>query len=138
VSNERVIVADDAAGLGMMLGDLVRGNLAAHPDRARILDGARGHVNIRATDADVEVGLLFTGGELSIGSPFEKPDLSIACDSQTLLGLSSVPLRMGRPDVLKPEGRAVVAKMLKGTLKVRGMFAHAKLMSSLQRLLSVA
>ena len=135
---DRIIVSPEAPGLGHMLADLIRGNIAAHPDRTALLDNARGRVNITAVDADVDVGLLFTGRELSIGSAVPKPDIAITCDAETLMSLSSVPLRMGRPDVLTPEGRAVVAKLMTGKLKVRGLVAHPKLMTQLQKLISVA
>jgi hypothetical protein len=135
---ERVIVTPEAPGLGQMLGDLIKGNIAAHPDRLALLERAHGSVNINATDAEVEVGLVFTGQELSIGTAVAKPDIAIACDSETLMALSSVPLRMGRPDVMTPQGRGVIKKIVSRQLKVRGMVAHAKLMTQLQKLISVS
>jgi hypothetical protein len=135
---EDIIVSDDASGLGHMLADLVRGNIAAHPDRAASLGRMRGKINICATDAGVTVGLFFTGQQLSVGSALPEPDIEITCDASTLLSLTSVPLRMGRPDVLTREGRQVVRKILVRELRVRGLFAHAKLMTQLQKLLSVA
>lgn len=135
---ERVVVAAGADGLGQMLADLVRGNLAAHPERVALLDGVRGQINIRAEDAGVEVGLFFTGRELSVGSPFPRPDIAITCDSETLMALSGVPLWMGRPDVRTAAGRAVVRKILARRLRIRGMLTHPRLLAQLQKLLSVA
>lgn len=134
---ERVIVAEDAPGLAHMLGDLVRGNLATHPDRVKVLESMRGRVNVHATDAEVEVGMVFTGGEVSVGSPVEDADVSIRCDSETLLELTSVPLLMGRPDITTPEGRSVVTKVLKRALVIDGLIRHQMLVTRLQQLLSV-
>lgn len=133
-----VVTDPDVEGLGVMLADLVRGNIDADPARARLLHGVTGTVNVRARDAEVEVGLEFVGGQLLVhGKPFPKADLAIECDAETLMGMSSVPLRMGMPDVATADGRAVFRKMVRGDLKVRGMVTKPKLMIRLQKLLSV-
>jgi len=135
---ERIITTPGADGLGEMIADIIRGNVASHPDRAKLLDGVIGRVNIRATDAAVEIGMLFTGHQVSIGSPFPEPDIAVAADAETLLALSTVPIRFGRPDPMTPEGRTLIGKMAHGELVVRGQFAHPKLLTRLQKLLSVA
>ena len=134
-----VVVDPDVEGLGVMLADLVRGNIEANPDRARLLEGVIGRVNLRARDADVAVGMEFRGGQLFVRAhPFPKADLDVDTDADTLMGMSTVPLRFGMPDVGSADGRAVVRKMLKGQLKVRGMVTKPKLLIRLQKLLSVA
>lgn len=134
-----VVTDPDLEGLGAMLADLVRGNLEADPSRARLLQGVSGTVNIRARDAEVEVGMEFREGRLHVrATPFPNPKLAIETDAGTLMGMSTVPLRFGMPDVAHAEGRAVVQKMLRGNLKVRGMARGLSLMVRLQKLLSVA
>jgi hypothetical protein len=54
------------------------------------------------------------------------------------MGMSSVPLRFGMPDVAQADGRTVVKKMFRGDLKVRGMIRGLPLMVRLQKLLSVS
>ena len=126
-------------GLGAMLADLVRANIEADPSRARLLHGVSGKVNVRARDAEVEVGMEFRGGQLHVRSaPFTDAKLAIDCDADTLMGMSSVPLRFGMPDVAQAEGRIVVKKMFRGDLKVRGILRGMPLMIRLQKLLSVA
>jgi hypothetical protein len=134
---DHVVVAPGVAPLGEMLAGLVSANLASDPERARLLDVA-GRVNIRAQDADTEVGLLFTGRELRIGEPLAAPDLSIACDSTTLMDLANVKLRFGRPDPTTPLGRELIGKIARKQLVVKGMLAHPKLLTRVQKLLSVA
>lgn len=126
-------------GLGAVLAGLVRGNIERDPARARLLRGRLGRVNVRALDAGVAAGILLGGGRFRVrGTPLPEPHLDVACDSETLMSLSSVPLRFGLPDVGTPEGRAVVAKMLRGDLRVRGMLLNLPVLMRLQRLLSVA
>ena len=133
-----VVIDPEVEGLGVMLADLVRGNIEADPTRARLLHGVKGTINVHAHDAEVDVGLEFAGGQMLVhAKPFPKADLDITTDAETLMGMSSTPLRMGMPDVMFAEGRAVVGKMLRGDLKVRGMMTRSKLLTRLQRLLSV-
>ena len=117
-----VVTDPDLEGLGVMLADLVRGNLEAHPNRADLLRGVRGTVNVHARDAEVSVGMEFRDGRLHVNArPFAKAKLDISTDADTLMGMSTVPLRFGMPDVGTADGRAVVGKMVRGRLKVRGM-----------------
>ena len=133
-----VVIDPDVEGLGVMLADLVRGNIEADPTRARLLHGLAGTVNVHAHDAEVDVALEFRGGQMLVhAKPYPKADLDITTDAETLMGMSTTPLRMGMPDVTKAEGRAVVGKMFRGELKVRGMMTRSKLLRRLQQLLSV-
>lgn len=134
-----VVVDPDVEGLGVILADLVRGNIEADPERAKLLEGVMGRVNLRARDAEVAVGMEFRGGQLFVHArPFPKADLTVDTDADTLMGMSTVPLKFGMPDVATADGRAVVGKMLRGQLKVRGMVTKPKLLVRLQKLLSVA
>jgi hypothetical protein len=134
-----VVVDPEVEGLGVMLADLMRGNIEADPARARLLHGVTGTVNVRARDAEVEVGMEFRDGRLLVHpKPYPRADLEITTDGETLMGMSTTPLRMGMPDLAKAEGRAVLQKMLRGELKVRGMVTKPKLLIRLQKLLSVA
>ena len=134
-----VVVDPDVEGLGVMLADLVRGNIEADPSRARLLEGVAGRVNLKAHDAEVAVGMEFRGGQLFVRArPFPKADLEVNTDADTLMGMSTVPLRFGMPDVATADGRGVLGKMLRGRLKVRGLVTKPKLLIRLQKLLSVA
>jgi len=135
---DQVVVAPGVPPLGEMLAGLVSANLASDPARARLLDGVAGRVNIRAQDIDSEVGLLFTGRELRVGDQHPAPDLRIVADSATLMDLANVKLRFGRPDPITPLGRQLIAKIARKELVVEGMLAHPKLLTRVQKLLSVA
>jgi hypothetical protein len=66
-----------------------------------------------------------------------RPDLVVRAPSETLIELSSVPLRFGLPDSMTKEGRAVNMKLLRGEIRVKGMFAHLGKLARLNKLLSV-
>lgn len=129
---------EEPAGLASMLGGLIEANLAAHPERERLLK--RSVVGIIADDAGVAVTLRFAPGRVTVANGFfgGKPDLLIRTASEDLIEMSSVPLRFGLPDLFTPGGRAVTGRLISGKLKVGGMFRHLPALSRLQRLLSVA
>lgn len=121
-----------------MLADLIKGNIEREPHRLALIEAGPGRVNIHVADAEVDVGLLFTGSALSIGSALPEPELSFRCDAEVLMALTNVPLRFGMPDQLTKEGRLVSTWLMNGTLKVKGLPKHLKLMIRLQRLFTVA
>lgn len=133
---DRIVVGPGGEGLGEMLADLIRGNIARDPERERLLDEP-GRVNVRVTDADIEIGMRFEDGLLAIGEPVPDPDLSFACEADVLMALTAVPLRFGMPDQMTKEGRTVAGWLVNGTLNVKGLPRHLPLMIRLNRLFTV-
>lgn len=132
-----VVIEPGAEGLGEMLGGLVRGNLERAPQRLELLRAPVSRVNVRAADMNASVGILMGAGRFHVHpSVLPNPDLDIRADAQTLLALAAVPLRLGMPDVATVEGRAIVAKLARGDLRVRGMVGRLPLLTRLNRLLS--
>jgi hypothetical protein len=127
----------EPSGLATMIGGLIEGNLAAHPDRARLLRPAV--VGIVATDAGVAITLRLAPRRVTVADGLlGRPQVAVEADSATLTELSSTPLRLGFPDAMTTEGRAVSQKLLRGDLRVRGLGRHPGIVSRLNRLLSVA
>jgi len=123
-------------GLATMLGGLIEANLEAHPDRERFLKPAV--VAIIAPDVDVSVTIRMAPGRVEVANGVRtRPDITVRADSDTLMELSSVPLRFGLPDNMTPEGRAVTGKLMKGTIKVKGMVRAPGKLARLNKLLSV-
>jgi hypothetical protein len=124
-------------GLAEMLGGLIRANLEQHPDREALLKPAV--IAITAPDAGVSVTIALRPGGVRVrnGEP-AKAHLRVTADSATLIELSGVPLRFGLPDAMTKEGRDVNGKLLKGQIKVRGMFAHLGTLARFNKLLSVS
>ena len=138
MSTDLVVTTDEAPPLALMIADLVRSNIDKDPAREQLVSGVAGRVNIDATDVDSEIGMLFTGSSLRIGPALPAPNITVICDSQTLMELANVRLVLGRPDPRTPEGRAILAKMLRKDLVVHGMMAHPKLLTRMQKLFTVA
>ena len=124
-------------GLASMLGGIMEGNLAAHPERERLLSDVSTY-GIRAPDVDVAVSIRLAPGKITVRNGIVgKPDILVQADSETLVGLSSVPLKFGLPDVGTKEGREINKKLLKGQLKVKGLFLHPRKLATLNKLLTV-
>jgi hypothetical protein len=123
-------------GLAAMIGGLIEGNLTQHPERERLLKPAI--IAIAAPDADVSLTICLRPGKVIVANGVRaKPELFVRAPSETLIELSSVPLRFGLPDSMTREGREVNRKLLRGEIKVKGMWVHLGKLSRLNKLLSV-
>jgi hypothetical protein len=129
-------VDEEPNGLAQMLGGLIEANLQQHPDRGALLKPAV--VGITAPDAGVSITIQIAPGRVGVANGLQgKPHLLVQGDSETLIELSSVPLRFGLPDNMTKEGREVTASLLKGRIKVKGMTRHLGKLARLNELLSV-
>jgi hypothetical protein len=128
---------EEPNGLAAMIGGLIEGNLAAHPERRALLKPAT--VGIVASDAGVALTLRLSPHRVSVANGIVgRPDVVVRADSATLTELTSVPLTMGFPDARTPEGREVTGKLLRRDLEVQGLVRHPGTVSRLNRLLSVS
>ncbi|HEY3210935.1 MAG TPA: hypothetical protein VGL18_14315 [Actinomycetota bacterium] len=124
-------------GLASMLGGLLEGNLSAHPDRERLLSSVATY-GIRAPDVGVEISIRLAPGKVTVRNGIVgKPEVVVETDAETLVGLSSVPLKFGLPDIATREGREVNRKLLRRRLKVKGLFLHPGKLARLNKLLTV-
>lgn len=137
-NGELLAVGDDVAGLGEMLADLIRSNLEREPDRRSLILDGPATINLIVRDADVAVGMRFTGEALHIDGRLPRAQMTVTCDTMTLMELTNVPLRFGMPDQLKPEGRRIAAKLLNGEIQVKGLPKQLPLMIRMQRLFTVS
>ncbi len=129
---------EEPNGLASMIGGLIEANLASDPKRARLL-GPPAMVGIVARDAEVACTVRLAPDRVTVANGLTGSQAVIVrADTETLTDLTTVPLRMGFPDAMTSAGRAVTAKLLKGDLKVRGLARHPRVVSRLNRLLSVA
>ena len=124
-------------GLSQIIYDLLYGNLAAHPERTRLLDGKVKRITITAHDIDSHVRLFVGDGEIVVADgKHSRSHLWVYADSETLLDLPRARSMAGLPSVTDEIGRQVIAKLLRGKLKVRGIL-RVGLLAKLQKLLSV-
>jgi hypothetical protein len=126
----------EPSGLAAMIGGLIEGNLATHPERAELLGPAL--VGLVATDAGVAITLRLRPGTVTVAEGLVgRPQVVVEADSETLTELSSTPLWLGFPDARTNLGRAIGRKLVRRELRVRGLVRHPGIVSRLNRLLSV-
>jgi hypothetical protein len=135
-----VVYADrEPNGLASMVGGLIEANLRQHPERRSLLRPAV--VELVAVDAGVSVRIALSPGQVSVANGSSRPGrprVRVLADSDGLLLLSSAPLRFGLPDPLSSDGRWVLAKVLRGQIRISGLVAHPLTVARFARLLSVA
>jgi hypothetical protein len=131
------VVGPEPSGLASIVADLIGQNLARDPARQALL---RPLVAVLDTpDAEVTVFLRIGRDDVRVGDG-DVPDahLRIQTTSDRLLDLTTAPLRFGLPDPLRPEGRAIVADLLRRRIRIRGLLRHPLRLARLTELLSVA
>ena len=107
-------------GLAAMLGGLIEQNLLRDPARHRLLRPAT--VGVAAKDAGVRVSIRIGPGDVLVGPGAGRDaQVEIVASGHDLLAMAGAPLRFGLPDVLRPEGRAIVGGLLTGRIRVRGL-----------------
>lgn len=130
-----VFLDDEPNGLASMVGGLIEQNLVRDPGRAHLLTG--GSAVLVAPDADVRVSLRLGPGEVEVRNGADpNADLVVTADSGRLLGLAGAPLRLGLPDAITSEGRAVLRDLGARRVRIRGMATHPGLLRRLTMLLS--
>jgi hypothetical protein len=131
------VVGPEPSGLAIMVADLIGQNLARDPERRALLRPLVAVLD--APDADVTVCLRIGRDYVQIGDG-DVPDahVRIQTTSERLLDLTTAPLRFGLPDPLRPEGRAIVADLLRRRIRIRGLLRHPLRLARLTELLSVA
>lgn len=131
---------DDASAFAQMLGGLIEANVESRPERRKDFDQLKSRVAIFVTDIEEGVTLDFQGGHLLVREGLDpQRDLTIRADSQTVMELSNVTIGFaGMPNYLDPTGREVVGKMLRGQLRIQGLFGNLTVLNQVTRLFSVA
>ncbi|NMC70777.1 MAG: SCP2 sterol-binding domain-containing protein [Myxococcales bacterium] len=129
----------EANGLAAMVADLVRQNLAAHPDRLADLARLDLWLGLRAPDIEVELTLVFAGGRLTVvDGVLPRAEATVTATSEAVLELSLLRVgRSGLPIVWDAAGRKVLRRLVSGELRLRGLGAAGRLLRVV-RLLSAA
>ena len=123
------------SGLASILGGLIEQNLARDPGRHRLLKPAV--FSVEAPDAQVSVTLHVSMDGVRVAEGANRTArVRVRADSSRLLSIAGAPLRLGFPDILSPQGRAVLADILRGRVKIFGLVRHPVLVSRLTLLLS--
>ena len=132
------LVGAEPSGLAEMVAGLIDQQLARDPTRARLLAHPRTVIVLVVPDAGVEVTVRLAPASVEVRDG-DAPDahLVVTAPSDRLLALAAAPLRGGLPDVLEPDGRDVLADVLSGRVRVRGLVRHPVRLARFTSLLSV-
>ncbi|MBC7252751.1 MAG: SCP2 sterol-binding domain-containing protein [Actinobacteria bacterium] len=124
--------------LAGMLAEMLKANLEK-PEKKRDFEKLKAKVLIHAVDAEAKITMDFDRGRLTVyGGEAGKPDIAIATDSTTLLELANLKIKYGMPWYFDETGLGVVRKLLKGDLKIKGMFTHLGALTRLTKIMSLS
>ena len=138
--NIRIALAEGAEeiGLAVMLKDLLLQNLVEHPHKITDFNKMNIAIGLTVSDADLALTMAFKGGGLTIYPGIRGvPGLNITAEAETVMDLSNVRIKWGLPHYFDEPGQAVLSAMRRGTLKIKGMFAHFPSLVRLSRIMSV-
>jgi hypothetical protein len=126
----------EPSGFALLIGGLIEQNLDRDPGRNRYLDGVTAAVV--ASDADAAVTIRLGPGSVVVYEGVEgDPQVVVTASSDKLLQMTAAPLRFGLPDAFTGEGRDVLADVLAGRVKVKGLVRSPWRVAQLTRILSV-
>jgi hypothetical protein len=127
---------EDPSVLAEFLAGLLSQHLAREPARATLLE--RSVVVLSMPDAGVAVTVRLAPGRVQVADGVA-PDahLRVVAPADRVLALAAAPLRAGLPDPLRREGRAALADVLRGRVRVHGVLRHPRRLARFTALLSV-
>jgi len=132
---------DDTVGFGVMLSDLIKQNLKSNPRKIipfNLMNRLRSKIVIEAPDAEVTITLCFGDGKLTVKNGADpKAKVRIIADSDVILELSGVRVVAGLPWIWDEVGKAMLQRMFKREVKVRGIADRPISMLLLLNLVSV-
>jgi hypothetical protein len=127
----------DEVAMAVMLADMLKANLEK-PEKLKDFNKLKARVYIHAKDAETEMTMVFDRGSLTVyGGKEGTPDISIITDAATLLDLANINIKMGMPYYFDETGMAVVKKLLKRELQIKGMFSHYFALNRLTKIMSL-
>ncbi len=127
----------DEVAMAVMLADMLKANLEK-PEKLKDFNKLKARVHINAKDADTEMTMVFDKGVMTVyGGKEGNPDISIVTDAATLLDLANINIKLGMPYYFDETGMAVVKKLLKRELKIKGMFLHLGALTRLTKIMSL-
>ncbi len=128
----------EEAALAGMLADMLRGNLENKPERVKDFNALNISIGIEATDAETQITLAFANGKLTVHKGLVNPGIVITTDSTSLLELAALNIKYGMPWYFDEKGMAVVKKLLKREVKIKGLLVHPLALTRLTKVMSVA
>ncbi len=131
----------DENGFALMVSELIRQNIADHPDKRRDFDRLRGRIAMVVSDARVAITLHFSWRGLVVYDGIVGiPDLTIRAESDwiTRMSLMEIVPRLGLPDPRGENTRAVFEASSSGAIQMFGALVNLPVVLRLTRVMSVA
>ena len=122
-----------------MLGGLIDANVMARAEKKRDFDTLVARVGIWVTDIDEGVTLAFDGGKLTVYNGLEPGrTITIRAEAETVMSLSNLKIGLfGMPVYYDEVGRGLAAKVVRGKLKIEGLFPNVATLNRVTRIFSV-
>ena len=121
-----------------ILADLLKSNLEQKPHKLKTFNNLCGLVAIEVTDIETTVYLIFSGGKVTIEKDIEeKPHITIRADSEKVMGLNFISIKLGLPYYFNKAGRTVIKQLISGQIKIKGMLLHPIILTRLTKVMSV-
>src|SRR5687767_11610158 len=103
--------------------------------RSELAAAVHGRVQLSFREAHPPVAIIFEGGAIEVfDGAVDQPDLIVTADLADVVLLTTAPLRMGMPSPVNARGRAVLQKMARGQIRLRGDLGVARAMLELMRI----
>ena len=131
----------DQNAFAVMMAELIRSNLADHPEKRRDFAAMRGRVALVAEDAESVITLHFRRGDLTVHTGMLGiPDIVVRGSSAALIDLSRVPSHPRLkflPDLTSSVARDLARAVYTRQLRIHGLLTNSLLAVRLTRVLSI-
>jgi hypothetical protein len=118
--------------------DLISGNVEKSAAKQKVYSKMKGSAAIDLPDIEAAVTLIFEEGKLTIEPGIvHNPVIVITTSADLVTDLNMLNIRWGLPYYFDEAGRRVLGHIMKGTLKIKGMFTHPVLLTRLTIIMSV-
>ncbi|MDQ3759747.1 MAG: hypothetical protein M3331_07390 [Actinomycetota bacterium] len=119
-------------GIAPSIFGLVERGVLMRPEHAATVHG---RVQLRFRDGYPPVSMIFGGDRIEVeDGEVECPNLTVKAGLADVVLLTTAPLRLGMPSPANARGRAVLQKMARGEIRLKGDLGLARAMLELMRI----
>jgi len=118
--------------------ELIAGNIKKSQAKYAVFQKMQGVTAIDLPDIEATITLIFQQGKLTIEPGLvHNPAIIIKTSSDLVTDLNLLNIRWGLPYYFDAAGRRVLGHIIRGRLKIKGMFWHLVLLTRLTMIMSV-
>jgi hypothetical protein len=136
--NLNIINQAEEVPFSSIVQELIAGNVGQSAAKLAAYEKMNGVVAIDLPDIEAAVTLVFQRGKLTIEAGITRnPAIVIKTSSDTVMDLNLLKIRLGMPYYFDAAGRRVLSHLIKGRLKIKGLFRHPVLLTRFTTIMSV-